>query len=209
VPNAFYDADGDGKTDIGVYRPGANVGFPSFFYTLRSFDNGFTSQQFGSGGDLIVTGDYNGDHVPDLGVWRVSNGLWYVADPVGDPAINFTGIQWGLPTDKPESGDYDGDGSRDLAVVRDQVMSGKPAVDTPAIWYIRNSLGGDLFAQQWDRPRTSLFRLITTVTAAQICGLPKRRLVHQRLPNVSDTLLQFWPRIGHPDAGRLRWGRYC
>jgi hypothetical protein len=139
VPNAPFDWDQDGKTDLSVYRPGANSSSQSVWYSLYSSGNSVHIQQFGSGGDLPVTGDYNGDRAPNFAVWRPSNRIWYLSRLSGNPASNFDAIQFGDGTDVPVTGDFDGDGRYDVAVFR-------PANGD---WYIRNSLGGDLTVRQW------------------------------------------------------------
>jgi hypothetical protein len=139
VPHPQFDWDNDGKTDIGVYRPGSGSGLSSYWYILNSSDNSALSQQFGSAGDQLVTGDYNGDRKSDYGVFRPSSGYWYTSNPTGDPAANFFSFPWGLPTDKPVNGDFDGDRRKDQAIFR-------PSEGT---WYIHQSLGNGTLAQQW------------------------------------------------------------
>jgi hypothetical protein len=69
-------------------------------------------------------GDYDGDGVTDVAVFRPSNGRWYV---LGRPAVS-----WGLSGDVPVPGDYDGDGVTDVAVFRPSngrwYVLGMPAV---------------------------------------------------------------------------------
>jgi hypothetical protein len=107
--NNTADFDGDGKSDIGVYRDGG-------WYIRRSSDAGITA--VGWGGlpqDKAVPGDYDGDGKTDVAVYR--DGGWYI---VRSSDGGVTGVGWGgLPQDIPVPADYDGDGRADIAVYRD------------------------------------------------------------------------------------------
>ncbi|RLD04773.1 MAG: hypothetical protein DRI56_10635, partial [Chloroflexota bacterium] len=94
------DFDGDGDTNISVYRPSNGNWY--------DIDLGMTS--WGLPGDLPVPGDYDGDATTDIAVFRPSNGKWYV---------NGQGTtKWGASGDVPMQCDYDGDGSDDIGVYR-------------------------------------------------------------------------------------------
>jgi hypothetical protein len=63
----------------------------------------------------VVYGDYDGDFLTDLVVWRPSEGNWYIIDSVDET----TRVQQsGLEDDIPVPGNYDGDLATDLAVWR-------------------------------------------------------------------------------------------
>ena len=111
------DFDGDGTSDIVVWRP------PLGYWFLLLSGTGFDFSrhqiyQLGLPGDVPLTGDFDGDRRSDLVVWRPANGTWYFRlSSTGFGQI--TSIQWGLPGDKPLTGDYDGDGRSDLVVYRE------------------------------------------------------------------------------------------
>ena len=100
------DYDGDGKTDVAIYRNGN-------WYLQRSAE-GFAGVLFGTPEDIPVPADYDGDGKADLAVFRPSNGVWYLLQS----ADGFTGIRFGQTDDKPVAADYNGDGKTDIAVYR-------------------------------------------------------------------------------------------
>lgn len=125
------DYDGDGKTDIAVFRGGV-------WYWLQSSDNTFHGIQWGLGSDIPVPADYDGDRKADLAVFRQGN--WYFLNSSNN---QFLGIQWGLPLDKPVPADYDGDGKTDVAVYRN------------GSWYWLQSSNNAFGAAFWGLPSDS------------------------------------------------------
>ncbi len=113
------DFDGDGKSDVVVWRNSTGN-----WYLLGSSTNFDYSQhrvvQHGLPGDKPVAADYDGDGRMDLAVWRPSNGTWYFRNS-RNSYTELTAIQWGLNGDIPVPSDYDGDGMADLAVYRPTV----------------------------------------------------------------------------------------
>lgn len=74
--------------------------------------------QFGQPGDVPIIGvDFDFDCLPDLVVFRPSNGTWYIRTS-GSGLKDVISYQWGLPGDVPAAADYDHDGHTDLAIFR-------------------------------------------------------------------------------------------
>ncbi|HOO76341.1 MAG TPA: proprotein convertase P-domain-containing protein [bacterium] len=94
------DYDGDGTSDIAVFRASAGL------WAVRGVGTDF----LGQAGDIPVSGDYDGDGTTDLAVFRDAAGLW--------AAKGVTQFNFGRSGDIPFPRDYDGDGSVDAAVYR-------------------------------------------------------------------------------------------
>jgi hypothetical protein len=103
------DFDGDGSTDVSVYRPSTGGWFVRDKFNV----------QFGDPGDVPVQADYDGDRAIDVAVYRPSSGRWFV--------LGKLNVQYGDAGDRPVPGDYNGDGVADIAVYR----------PSTGMWYVR------------------------------------------------------------------------
>jgi hypothetical protein len=82
------DFNGDGTTDVAVYRSSSGVWLVQ----------GLLPVQWGIPGDLAMLGDFNGDGVTDIAVYRRSSGQWFVR--------NVFTVWWGVAGDIPASRAY-------------------------------------------------------------------------------------------------------
>ena len=137
---ALADFDGDGKTDVSVFRPGGG----NWYVDQSSL--GFIAVNWGAPADLPVPGDYDGDGKADAAVVRrdfVNNLSTFYIINSGDSS--YSGAVWGLADDIPVVGDHDGDGKTDIAVFR----------PSNGHWFVLKSSGGIIqsqFGQNGDIP---------------------------------------------------------
>jgi hypothetical protein len=127
----YINFDGDGKTDIAVYRS-------SNRWWIIHPSSGATpyAVSWGASGDVPVPGDYDGDGKTDIAVYRPSNGLWNIVPSSGGSPY---AVGWGASGDIPVPGDYNGDGKTDVAVYR----------PSNGLWIIVPSSGGSPYAVGW------------------------------------------------------------
>jgi hypothetical protein len=105
------DYDGDGIADFAVWapsdgnlyiQPSTTPGVQNVQQVTSStqvFATKFNVGGLGAGVYIHVSGDFDGDGLPDYALWRPSDGMWFVI-PSSNPAAPIT-RQFGLPGDVP------------------------------------------------------------------------------------------------------------
>jgi uncharacterized delta-60 repeat protein len=121
-----FDFDGDGRADIGIFRPTGPSGWE---WWIQRSTAGLFATPFGSGSvnsdTRLTPADYTGDGKADIAFYQ--SGAWFVLRSENQ---TFYGAPFGASSgDLARPGDYDGDGKADLAVFR----------PSNGVWYIQQS----------------------------------------------------------------------
>ena len=130
------DWNGDGITEIGIFR------IYNHRFLLDYNGNGIWDNtpidiryNYGALNDLPVAGDWNGDGITEVGVFRESSHTWYL-DLNGDGLMG-TGegvYNFGNTGDLPVSGDWNGNGITDIGVFRKSTKQFLLDYDGNGIW---------------------------------------------------------------------------
>lgn len=116
------DWNGDGRTDLGVFRDGTFIRgvFRTSVDCIRCVPvthiDALEPLQFGQAGDRPVAGDWDGDGIDDVGVYRSSTSTFVLRVPQTITIFNTVTSQFGTPGDLPVTGDWDGNGKDAIGV---------------------------------------------------------------------------------------------
>ncbi len=135
---APFDFDGDGKTDVAIFRPVGGGGSGEWWW-VNSGNSSNAALQFGTATDVIAPGDFTGDGKMDITIFRPSTGTWFV---LRSEDFSFFSFPFGAAGDTPVTGDYDGDGRADPAVFRASVGQ----------WFIQRSSDNQVQIAQFGIP---------------------------------------------------------
>ncbi|MDH3470472.1 MAG: SpoIID/LytB domain-containing protein [Acidimicrobiia bacterium] len=109
--NTIFAATGPTPKNVGLHDPVTGLWY------LRNPDGSIKSFYYGNNEDIPYTGDWNGDGVETLGLYRQSTGFLFLRN-TNDQGIADIQIYYGDPGDVPIAGDWDGDGVDTVAIYR-------------------------------------------------------------------------------------------
>ncbi|MBK8068778.1 MAG: proprotein convertase P-domain-containing protein [Rhodanobacteraceae bacterium] len=128
---AFFDYTGDGRSDFATLRNTGGGANGQITWTILESTGSGTGATFifphGLASDFFLDGDYDGDGIADLAVWRAAEGMLYVRRSSRPADFNLL-IPHGQSGDNPNTmGDYDGDGVTDATMYREGASAGNPS----------------------------------------------------------------------------------
>jgi hypothetical protein len=115
------DWNGDGRDEIGAFRPGTLR-----FYLDLDGDGRWDATKdrltgvFGATGDRPIAGDWNGDGIAEIGVYRPST-MRFLLDLDNSGTATAGDVEtaaFGSAGDLPVAGDWDGDGRTEIGIYR-------------------------------------------------------------------------------------------
>jgi hypothetical protein len=109
-----------------------NKGGRFFFWDQISHTPSVFPMYYGNPGDVAFSGDWDGDGVETLGLYRRSDGFVYLRNSNTEGIADIT-FFFGNPGDLPVSGDFDGDGFDTVSIFRPSEQR----------FYIINKLGSN------------------------------------------------------------------
>jgi subtilisin-like proprotein convertase family protein len=128
------DYDADGAADLVTYLR-ANPATPGIAqWAISRSSRGLQLVPFGDTNDTPLRGDFDGDGINDVAVFRFATATWFIQGSRG----GLTVLQYGPGgASQPVPADYDGDGRADIAVYIEATAPG-----TVSTWAVRSSRTG-------------------------------------------------------------------
>jgi hypothetical protein len=116
------DWNNDGIAEIGVFRPSTHL-FYLDFSGNGIWDGALTDRLFNFGipGDKPVSGDWNGDGMAEIGIFRPSTHSFYLdynGNGVWNGAVIDRSNNFGITGDIPITGDWNADGKTNIGIFR-------------------------------------------------------------------------------------------
>ena len=111
-----------GQASVGLHDPATGI------WTLRYADGTVDEFYYGNPADQPFVGDWDGDGIETLGLYRRSTGFLFLRNSNSEGVADVE-IYYGDPGDVPVAGDWDGDGIDTVGVYR----------PSNATFYLRNS----------------------------------------------------------------------
>jgi len=108
------DVDGDGRAELITVPTGSTT------WHIRFWDGSVTTLIFGNAGDIPLVGDWDGDGIFGIGVFRPSTGQWFFKqtldfNALAQGAADISAQPWGQDAPYVFAGDWNGDGKWGIA----------------------------------------------------------------------------------------------
>jgi hypothetical protein len=144
---ADFTAEAKHRARAGVFRPTTGKIFLKYSNTSGIADTDLT---YGDPGDYPLAGDWNGDNIDTVGIYR--NGVFYLRNSNTTGPADVPPIRFGDPTDQPVVGDWNGDGIDTIGVYRNGTfyLSNSNTQGAPVFTVTFGNPGDIGIAGDWD-----------------------------------------------------------
>ena len=134
------DFDGDGRSDLVIWRYDENRQYKGWWVKLASNGAETYYGQFGISTDTTALADYDGDRKTDIAVYRPSDGVYWIRRS-SDLGVSVYQLKTSAMTGNTRAvpADYDGDGKAEPAIYHEPTGT----------WRIYNPANGTITEQDW------------------------------------------------------------
>jgi len=192
---ASGDWNNDGKSEIGVYRPSTHT-----FY-LDYNGNGVwdgavidRAYNFGTTGDIPVSGDWNNDGKSEIGVYRPSAHTFYLdynGNGVWDGAVTDRAYNFGTTGDIPVSGDWNNNGKSEIGVYRPSAHTFYLDYNGNGVWDGAITDRAYIFGTTGDQPVTGRWTLAGYPIDTTVLTTVDRTIAIVPVPSTSPVLYPY------------------